>query len=473
MNRNMASLKRSSVPEPASRKKPRFDDDEEEEEEPARPTEVAVPPTATIPEEDATAVARALLEACPPIIDDDIQTMRHINGKWFVQGDEKLEVVRLLRESNEINTLDRLDPMAPTQYQFKMLYRTFIRVFKISPVVFLSPLYNLRYGPRRSAKTCHAVFSSEFSKQMVPLLVHPVWRQNSALLQAALQFAVLCRVQPRHPWPLTDNTFGFLTFVRLRETCRAPDSMPTDIADMLRQAICSTPVAEELPAFLVSIADHVEHVPDKDIDVNGRTALPVNLKDLKSIEVALDNFAWRDASWRAGTKRIWDAVKAERGQNQAEYPKDHELKRSLEAGMGYFFQRVVNGRSEHARRSRQVGAGTVLYRPDPVVDNVVEAEPTVTEDNEPESTISLADIDMFDRDMELNHIDSPDGRVSELELGHSLDQDDDLVILASPNADHGDIWDSLNQVRLNPTLSTSLQRSNDPEGLEPKTTPTS
>ncbi|KAJ4015438.1 hypothetical protein NW766_005781 [Fusarium irregulare] len=395
----MSSLKRSSLSEPASRKKPRFDDDddEEEEEEPARPTEVeGLPPTETTAHEDdralaedARALAEALLQACPPITYEDIQTIPDFNGKIIVQGDDKAEARRLFDESDEIKTLDKLDPGKHSLSFFKTFYKTFVRVFRSSPFILLSPLNNLRYRHRLSANTCRAAFGTTFSNHMAPLLVHPVWRQNHKLLRAALQFTILCRMQSRCPWPLNNDTLGYQALAKLRQTCQALDHTPIGIADMLRQAIDETPVAEEFPSFLVSIADHVKRGEEKDIEVGGQIVLPVELKDLTSIRAAIDSFQWRNASWRAGTRRIWDAFITERGGPQSEYPKDEELKDSIQASMRFLCQKIVIARSDTAE------AGTIPGRLDPMADHEIEVEPTVIEDNEPESE----EIDMYDHNI--------------------------------------------------------------------------
>ena len=371
----MASVKRP-------RKKPRFDDDEEEEEEEEEPTE-------TTAHEDARALAEALLQACPPTTDKDVQAIPDFNGKIIVRGDDKAEARRLFDESDEIKTLGRLDPGQHSLWYFKTFYKTFVRVFRSSPFILLSPLNNLRYRHRLSANTCHAAFSTTFSNHMAPLLIHPVWRQNYKLLRAALQFTILCILQSRCPWPLTNDTLGYQALAKLRQTCQALDSTPIGIAGMLIQAIDETPVAEEFPSFLVSIADHVKKGEEKDIEIGGQIVLPVEVKDLTSIKAAIDSFQWRNASWRAGIRRIWDAFITERGGPQSEYPRDEELKDSIQAGMRFLCQNIVIARSDTAE------AGTIPGRLDPMADHEIEVEPTVSEDNEPESE----EIDMYDHNM--------------------------------------------------------------------------
>jgi hypothetical protein len=223
----------------------------------------------------------------------------------------------------------------------KVLWKTCLRVFRYSPNVLLSVINHLQYGGKNK-QVGNAIISTGFSKLLSSLIVHPVWDCNYRKLRAALQFTVSCRIESDHPWPARRDTFDCHALELLWE--RFDELEPGSVSEKLRQAIALTPFEEEFPAFLLTISQHVsQKATDGDFNpaYRGLLAYPVEMRDLRSIEQALDNYAWEDGAWRISTQRIWEAFKLERGMNRTEFPKDREIEEYIPLAIRHIYGYIV------------------------------------------------------------------------------------------------------------------------------------
>ena len=93
-----------------------------------------------------------------------------------------------------------------------------------------------------------------------------------------------------------------------------------------------TPFKEEFPAFLLTISEYVSQTAtDVEIEPSyrGHLASPVETRDLKAIEKALDDYDWTNAAWGISTRRIWEAFKIEQGREMTQFPNDDQIRKYI------------------------------------------------------------------------------------------------------------------------------------------------
>ncbi|KAI1058938.1 hypothetical protein LB507_004055 [Fusarium sp. FIESC RH6] len=288
-------------------------------------------------DQEALDLASACLEACPRLTETDMEEIPGMSETWVLDPSQQSELERLLEDTDEMHNLDTVVNCV----DLRILWKTCLRVFRYSPNVLLSVINHLQYGGKNT-RTGNAMFSSPFSKLLSSLIVHPVWDCNYRKLRVALQFVVMCRIESGERWPSQGDTFDCRALELLRE--RFDELDPGIISDKLRQAIALTPFQEEFPAFLLTMSQHVnQNATDSGIDPSyrGMLAYPVETRDLKSIEQALDNYGWANAAWRVSTQRIWEAFKLERGPSTREFPKERQLEEYIPLAVRHIYAYII------------------------------------------------------------------------------------------------------------------------------------
>ncbi|KAJ4015421.1 hypothetical protein NW752_006885 [Fusarium irregulare] len=248
-----------------------------------------------------------------------------------LNSSQQSEVERILEDFNEMHGSYQF--FIPVSGALKVFWKTCLRVFRVSPHVLLSVINHLQYG-EQNITTLKSIFFAEFSKLLSSLIVHPAWGCNYRKLLMAIQFAVICRIESGERWPpsrdIFNHTIDCYTLELLRT--RFDELEPGSISDKLRQAIALTPFKEEFPAFLLTISEYVSQTAtDVEIEPSyrGHLAYPVETKDLKSIEKALDDYDWTNAAWRISTRRIWNAFKIEQGREMTQFPNDDQIRQYI------------------------------------------------------------------------------------------------------------------------------------------------
>ncbi|KAH7179140.1 uncharacterized protein B0J16DRAFT_386966 [Fusarium flagelliforme] len=279
-------------------------------------------------DDGALKIASACLDACPRLTRMEMDAITGVFNTEVLISSQQSVVERILEDLDETHGRDHFS--IPVCGYLKVLWKTCRRVFRVSPNVLLSVINHLQYG-KQNTSTVKAIFSSEFSEVLSSLIVHPAWGHNYRKFRMALQFVVTCRIESRERWPpsrdILNHTIDCYTIELLR--VRFDELEPGSVSDKLRQAIALTPFKEEFPAFLPTISDYVSQTAtDGDINPSYRShlAYPVETRDLKLIEQALDNYARANAGWRISTQRIWEAFKIERGRGMTELPNDDHIK---------------------------------------------------------------------------------------------------------------------------------------------------
>ncbi|RBR25197.1 uncharacterized protein FIESC28_02105 [Fusarium coffeatum] len=257
---------------------------------------------------------------------------------WELSSSQQSEVERLLEDTDEMYNLN----LVVAYPDFQVLWKTCLRVFRYSPNCLISAINYLQYGGENK-QVGKAIFSTAFSKLLSSLIVHPIWDCNYRKLRVALQFVVMCRIESGERWPASRcDTFDCQALELLWE--RFDELEPGSVSQKLRQALALTPVEEEFPTFLLTISQYVnQKTTDSDINpaYRGLLAYPVEMRDLKSIEQALDNYAWMHEAWRISTQRIWEAFKVERGTSTTEFPKGDQLKEYIPSAVRHIYGYIV------------------------------------------------------------------------------------------------------------------------------------
>ncbi|KAJ4135192.1 hypothetical protein NW768_004813 [Fusarium equiseti] len=292
-------------------------------------------------DDDALNIARVCLRARPELTKTDMKEIPGIFKTWILSSSQHSEVERLLEETDEMHGLNNV--LAYGDFEF--LWKTCLRVFRVSPNALLSVINNLQWGDNNTS-TGKAIFSSGFSKLLSSLIVHLAWNYNYRKLQMALQFVVICRIESDERWPSSRDIFNHTIDCYALELLRVrfDELEPGSVSKKLRQAIALTPFEEEFPAFLLTISQYVsQKATDSDISTSyrGHLAYPVETRDLKSIEQALDNYAWANEAWRISTQRIWEAFKSQQGIFGPRFPNHDQIKEYIPLAVRHIYAYLV------------------------------------------------------------------------------------------------------------------------------------
>ncbi|WXC62024.1 hypothetical protein SNK03_007890 [Fusarium graminearum] len=260
--------------------------------------------------------------------------------------------MQLFVESVEWESIDAFDEFPAASQDFKILWKTSVRVLHMPPNCMLAPQNLLQYGTSTSISD-KVVFGSDFSKLLTSLIIHPVWGHEFGMFRLALQFAVKCRIGHRGVWPEKEHhARGYQAIETLRHMLDQSRDGPETISDMLAKAIGETEIAQDFPVFLLTIADYVKKEDGHDLEsytqCHGLFAFPVLIDDLRAIERALNNYPWVEKSWMATTARIWAAFKSELGNDKVEFPEPGQLKEYLSRNVEYVF-RVMFSRKKQKK----------------------------------------------------------------------------------------------------------------------------
>ncbi|QPC74316.1 hypothetical protein HYE68_005068 [Fusarium pseudograminearum] len=302
----------------------------------------------------ALKIAKELLQARPPPEQIDLDIMPGFGMSHELSQDNEAEAMQLFVESAEWESIDAFDEFAAASQDFKTLWKTSVRVLHMPPNCMLAPQNLLQYGTGTSISD-KVVFGSDFSKLLTSLIIHPVWGHEFGMFRLALQFAVKCRIGHRGVWPEKEHhARGYQAIETLRHMLDQSRDGPETISDMLAKAIGDTEIAQDFPAFLLTISDHVKKEDGHDLEsytqCHGLFAFPVLIEDLRAIERALDNYPWVEKSWMTTTARIWAAFKSELGNDKVEFPEPGQLKEYLSRNVEYVFRVIFSRKKQNKDR---------------------------------------------------------------------------------------------------------------------------
>ncbi|KAF9770851.1 hypothetical protein IL306_011540, partial [Fusarium sp. DS 682] len=301
-------------------------------------------PTKPPASDQAKAAARECLERYRELQDDQVDLIMHPDPAvdFAAQRPEiEAEAVRLYDASNSKIDLGDFNPPASTNSpkvnNFRWLWKVCLRVFNRSPVKLISPINGMKYrtvlppGSRQDAATrpSEVIFSPDFSSQFTDLIVHPCWESGSVTFILALQFTVKCRTDNRAPWPSKKHADFDPTLTAIREMFDNLDGEADSLEEMFERARDSQPegTTSTFSDFLHFLGGQVKRTPTdakQPQEYLGLQALPVTVKDLKTLKGAVKDFEWNVESWDCSPEEIFKAYKKEVGTAKDELPRDHE-----------------------------------------------------------------------------------------------------------------------------------------------------
>ncbi|KAF5537030.1 hypothetical protein FNAPI_11537 [Fusarium napiforme] len=229
---------------------------------------------------------------------DRISMGMEMNGQWDPEDDEAVDE----EWAQFARTAELPDFAESTRHgSLLTLFKVCLRLYQTTPIVLLSPCYQLRYQETSINGTGHGwVFSKLFCDDLTALMVHPIWEANTELLTAALAWTVICRLDDRRPWggslekpcPVLESVYEQV------QICGENNQpLPGSYHDMHKSARErasqngeSTSIWSDL---FMKIGEIARGGPAGELDSNfrnlfGYPVLPVTLEDLRHLKDAIN-----------------------------------------------------------------------------------------------------------------------------------------------------------------------------------------
>ncbi|KAF5617730.1 uncharacterized protein FTJAE_12520 [Fusarium tjaetaba] len=220
-----------------------------------------------------------------------------------------------------------------TQAHLLSLFKVCLRVYKMSPIRFMSFSLGVEYlGDRGSS----AVFSRAYSDELARLIVHPAFNGKKDNVAVAMQYAVICRIDDRRLWPETTSRPACPALIKMvevmneSETGESEDSIHRTHLECRRECAREGKTPSKISDLLFAIGETVKKPTVKGIEVSeeaksyrGLPVRPVSLYDLRHIKKTLDETTWPVEAWNCTTTEAlfrYQSVIA-----QAEAPNAEEL----------------------------------------------------------------------------------------------------------------------------------------------------
>ncbi|KAF5714030.1 hypothetical protein FMUND_7627 [Fusarium mundagurra] len=250
------------------------------------------------------------------------------------------------------------------------LCKVCLRVFQMSPIRFLSFSHGLEYqGDRGSSAT----FSKAFSNELDGLIIHPAFDGKKETLAIVIQYAVICRINNRRPWPNTASTPNCPALAKMAEVLKTSesgefeDSVHRTHTDARRECGKGGKKPSKLSDLMHAVGETVKESsfngiadPDEKLEYRGEVVWPASLYDLKNITKTLDETIWDDDSWNC---TVEDALHSYRVVfHQQEAPTGEQLPEYYERSHKQKLRdwMVKSGLDPHQQVSDEPGEGLEL-----------------------------------------------------------------------------------------------------------------
>ncbi|KAF5600424.1 hypothetical protein FPANT_2439 [Fusarium pseudoanthophilum] len=198
-----------------------------------------------------------------------------------------------------------------TQGHLLSLFKVCLRVYKMSPIRFMSFSNGVEYlGDRGSS----AIFSRAYSDELARLIVHPAFNGKKENVAIAMQYAVICRIDDRRLWPDTTSRPACPALIKMvevmneSETGESEDSIHRTHLECRRECAREGKTPSKISDLLFAVGETVKKSTVKGIEVSdaaktyrGLPVRPVSLYDLKHIKKTLDETTWPYESWNCTT----------------------------------------------------------------------------------------------------------------------------------------------------------------------------
>ncbi|KAG5783916.1 hypothetical protein H9Q73_002416 [Fusarium xylarioides] len=159
-------------------------------------------------------------------VDQFVGQLVQLPGEGWSQAHEDA-MARMWQESEHSQAVGKMtEPEGAykgrtTQAHLLKLFKVCLRVFKMSPIRFLSFSHGLEY---QGDRTSSATFSKAFSNELTGLIVHPAFNGKKETLATVIQYAVICRIDDRRPWPNTASTPNCPALAKMTEVLKASET---------------------------------------------------------------------------------------------------------------------------------------------------------------------------------------------------------------------------------------------------------
>jgi hypothetical protein len=326
------------------------------------------------------------------------------NDEW-TQAQED-QVMDIFQSSGMKVTRDR---MTPTSHPVLLgLFKVCLRVFGLTPVELISPLYGLNYRSMGSkGKKSPHIFSLPFCDALSGLIVHPNIDGNHIRLVCMLQFAVICRLDIRRPWLMPKVLEDCHVLVRLRRQMDdSKGSLLDEPVTLMHKELRNS--ASENGKECSSLSDYLDRISD----ISAETYAPVSEPDDGSYTkfgafykpITADDVALVarviDETPIHGTNlmcTVSDALKIFREAKKArEFPSAREFPEIWERSQKKMLRIILQSTDARLERSQENGA--------PATSHQGNTGPEVSEPEE-DGPVATQDAEMTDQDGEA--IDSP------------------------------------------------------------------
>ncbi|KAF4943823.1 hypothetical protein FSARC_14821 [Fusarium sarcochroum] len=246
-----------------------------------------------------------------PIVDDleDIIGTKHPPfGESWNEADEN--ALQYINSPAEEAFAEMLVGITAKRYQYysklTCCWKICIRIFRCSPFSLLSPLRGLVYLPvskPEEEEESPAVWNQTFCDEMSHIITHGIWAGEAASLQAALQYAVICRTEDRRRWVMPPLDLDGGPLVRLNAALQdSLGPLPLSVHQMHRDARRNGPsvmIRCPLSNLFMQIAETAERKQEsksasrwsdpRKYSADGFPVYGVTIVDLKTVRNAIDS----------------------------------------------------------------------------------------------------------------------------------------------------------------------------------------
>ncbi|KAM0218057.1 hypothetical protein ACHAQD_006993 [Fusarium lateritium] len=228
---------------------------------------------------DAAEYAAYLLDETAPFEKEDIDEVvgyliKPPDDQWT--QDQEDQVVERFRSLGMQDTRGR---MTPTSNPVLLgLFKVCLRVFGVTPVKLISPLYQMSYqatGTKGKGKRSPHIFSTSFCDALSGLIVHPSIDASRDRLVCMLQFAIICRLDIRRPWRIVNPPKDCYVLVRLRREMEAAEGgsrMLNEPVSLIHKRLRTSAHSQRKKCS--SLSDYLDRISDISAETYGTVSEP-------------------------------------------------------------------------------------------------------------------------------------------------------------------------------------------------------
>ncbi|KAF9772312.1 hypothetical protein IL306_009976 [Fusarium sp. DS 682] len=267
-------------------------------------------PTRPSPDEPGAQLVRHLLQSRPPLTPAELErivgsTRAKITPDWSQEQEDSVVIqwdVSIERRAYR--------KTGPADRNFLQLWNVCLQLYRESPTIFISPLFQLRCQPllHQGQLGRQEAFSQAFCDSLAALMAHPFWQGSIHRLAMALQYTVICRLDDRRRWkfePGACEALRVLEFDLNHHDEPLSASVHTLHKDARENAARMNSEPSDFSNFLYHLGEFMRlkplpRAPKGETNFMGFEVYPVSLKDLKCLIVAVETF---DSGSRLTTDR--------------------------------------------------------------------------------------------------------------------------------------------------------------------------